>query len=545
MKKKAFAAAAAVCAAAMMLSGCGSSSSSSSASSNIITAYASEPQKTFIPGNINETGGGKPADLMFARLVSFDAKGNSSNEIADSITPNDDATEYTIKLKDWKFANGDTVKAENFTKAWSYVANSKNAMLCSSFFNTIAGYEDLQKDGLSGDEQLSGLKVVDDETFTVTLSQPDSVFPLKVGYTAFAPLPDSFFEDPTSFGENPKDGCTGAYVFDHWTHNSEIALLKNSDYKGNRPAKNDGVTFKIYTSDTAAYADVQAGNLDVMETVPAANTKTFQSDSKVQAYNEAGSVIQTFTIPSNLEHFQTNTEEGQLRRQAISMAIDRSSIIDKVLSGAGTAPTDFTSPLTPGYSTDLKGADNLKYNASKAKELWEKADAISKFDGQLTFSYNADGGHESIYKAVVNSINNALGTEVAATNPMPTFNEYREAVTDRKISGAFRTGWQPDYPSAENYLFQIFDSKAADGNGSNDGDYKNADFDKLLDEAYATTDTDAANKLYQQAEEILLEQLPAIPLYYANAHGVASTNVKSGFAMNWQNLPTYAEMSKQ
>ena len=545
MKKKAFAAAAAVCAAAMMLSGCGSSSSSSSASNNIITAYASEPQKTFIPGNINETGGGKPADLMFARLVSFDAKGNSSNEIADSITPNDDATEYTIKLKDWKFANGDTVKAENFTKAWSYVANSKNAMLCSSFFNTIAGNEDLQKDGLSGDEQLSGLKVVDDETFTVTLSQPDSVFPLKVGYTAFAPLPDSFFKNAESFGENPKDGCTGAYVFDHWTHNSEIALVKNSDYKGNRPAKNDGVTFKIYTSDTAAYADVQAGNLDVMETVPAANTKTFQSDSKVQAYNEAGSVIQTFTIPSNLEHFQTNTEEGQLRRQAISMAIDRSSIIDKVLSGAGTAPTDFTSPLTPGYSESLKGADNLKYNASKAKELWEKADAISKFDGQLTFSYNADGGHESIYKAVVNSINNALGTEVAATNPMPTFNEYREAVTDRKISGAFRTGWQPDYPSAENYLFQIFDSKAADGNGSNDGDYKNADFDKLLDEAYATTDTDAANKLYQQAEEILLEQLPAIPLYYANAHGVASKNIKSGFAMNWQNLPTYEELSKQ
>lgn len=545
MKKKAFAAAAAVCAAAMMLSGCGSSSSSSSASSNIITAYASEPQKTFIPGNINETGGGKPADLMFARLVSFDAKGNPSNEIAESITPNDDSTEYTIKLKDWKFANGDTVKAENFTKAWSYVANSKNAMLCSSFFNTIAGYEDLQKDGLSGDEQLSGLKVVDDQTFTVTLSQPDSVFPIKVGYTAFAPLPDSFFKNAEGFGENPKDGCTGAYVFDHWTHNSEIALVKNSDYKGNRPAKNDGVTFKIYTSDTAAYADVQAGNLDVMETVPAANTKTFQSDSKVQAYNEAGSVIQTFTIPSSLEHFQTNTEEGQLRRQAISMAIDRSSIIDKVLSGAGTAPTDFTSPLTPGYSTDLKGADNLKYNASKAKELWQKADAISKFDGQLTFSYNADGGHESIYKAVVNSINNALGTEVAATNPMPTFNEYREAVTDRKISGAFRTGWQPDYPSAENYLFQIFDSKAADGNGSNDGDYKNADFDKLLDEAYATTDTDAANKLYQQSEEILLEQLPAIPLYYANAHGVASKNIKSGFAMNWQNLPTYADMSKQ
>ena len=548
MKNKALTVAAVVCAAAMMLSGCGSSSSSSS-DSNIITAYNSEPQKNLIPSNINETGGGKPADLLFARLVSFDAKGNPSNEIADSITPNKDATQYTIKIKDWKFANGQTVKAENFTKAWSYAANAKNAMLCSSFFNTIAGYDDLQKtSGLKGTEQLSGLKVVDDKTFTVTLSQPDSVFPLKVGYTAFAPLPDSLFKSAKAakdFGQNPKDGCTGPYVFDHWDHNKEIGMLKNASYTGNRKAQNDGVTFKVYTSDTAAYSDIQAGNLDVMESVPAAQTKTFEKDAKVQAYNKAGSVIQTFTIPSNLEHFQTNTEEGQLRRQAISMAIDRSAITDKVLSGTGTPALDFTSPMTPGYSKSLKGNDVLKYNKAKAKELWKKADAISKFTGKLTFSYNADGGHEPIYKAVVNSINNTLGSEVAATNPMPTFNEFRDAVTNRKMTGAFRTGWQPDYPSAENYLFQIFDSKAADGNGSNDGDYKNSEFDAILDKAYATTDTDEANKLYQQSEEILLKELPAFPLYNANAYGVASKNVKSGFAMNWQNLPTYEKMTKK
>ena len=547
MKNKALTVAAVVCAAAMMLSGCGSSSSSSD--SNIITAYNSEPQKNLIPSNINETGGGKPADLLFARLVSFDAKGNPSNEIADSITPNGDATQYTIKLKDWKFANGQTVKAENFTKAWSYAANAKNAMICSSFFNTIAGYDDLQKtSGLKGTEQLSGLKVVDDKTFTVTLSQPDSVFPLKVGYTAFAPLPDSFFKSAQAakdFGQNPKDCCTGPYVFDHWDHNKEIGMLKNASYTGNRKVQNDGVTFKVYTSDVAAYSDIQAGNLDVMESIPAAQTKTFEKDSKVQAYNKAGSTIQTFTIPASLEHFQTNTEEGQLRRQAISMAIDRSAITDKVLSGTGTPTLDFTSPMTPGYSKSLKGNEVLKYNKAKAKELWKKADAISKFTGKLTFSYNADGGHEPIYKAVVNSINNTLGSEVAATNPMPTFNEFRDAVTNRKMTGAFRTGWQPDYPSAENYLFQIFDSKAADGNGSNDGDYKNPEFDAMLDKAYATTDADAANKLYQQSEELLLKELPAFPLYNENARGVASKNVKSGFAMNWQNLPTYEKMTKK
>ena len=545
MKKKALAFAAAACALGMLLSGCGASNDAASDGGNIITAYNSEPQNPLIPGNTNETGGGKPIDLLFSRLISFDAKGNASNEVAESIEANADATQYTIKLKKgWKFTDGTPVTAESFTKAWSYTANAKNAQKCASFFSTIKGYDKLQDaDNLKGDEQLEGLTVVNDNEFTVDLNQSDSVFAIKVGYSGFAPLPESFYKDPKAFGEKPVGN--GPYTFQSWDHDNEIVLVKNPDYKGNRTPKNDGVTFKVYTKDEAAYADIQSGSLDVMESVPASATKTFETDSTVQAYNKAGSVIQQFTIPSGLKHFEAGTEEGTLRRQAISMAINRNNICEKVLNGTGTPASDFTSPLTPGYSDSLKGSDNLKYNASKAKELWEKANAISPWtsDDKLTFAYNADGGHETIYTAVVNSINNTLGSEVAATNPYPTFNDYRTAVSDRKVQGAFRSGWQPDYPSAENYLVQNFSSSAADGNGSNDGDYKNSKFDDLCNQAAAAQTTDEANKLYQQAQEVLLNDLPAVPLYYANAYGVASTNV-SNFEMNWQNLPVYENMTK-
>ena len=545
MKKKALAFAAAACALGMLLSGCGASNDAASDGGNIITAYNSEPQNPLIPGNTNETGGGKPIDLLFSRLISFDAKGNASNEVAESIEANADATQYTIKLKKgWKFTDGTPVTAESFTKAWSYTANAKNAQKCASFFSTIKGYDKLQDaDNLKGDEQLEGLTVVNDNEFTVDLNQSDSVFAIKVGYSGFAPLPESFYKDPKAFGEKPVGN--GPYKFQSWDHDNEIVLVKNPDYKGNRTPKNDGVTFKVYTKDEAAYADIQSGSLDVMESVPASATKTFETDSTVQAYNKAGSVIQQFTIPSGLKHFEAGTEEGTLRRQAISMAINRNNICEKVLNGTGTPASDFTSPLTPGYSDSLKGSDNLKYNASKAKELWEKANAISPWtsDDKLTFAYNADGGHETIYTAVVNSINNTLGSEVAATNPYPTFNDYRTAVSDRKVQGAFRSGWQPDYPSAANYLVQNFSSSAADGNGSNDGDYKNSKFDDLCNQAAAAQTTDEANKLYQQAQEVLLNDLPAVPLYYANAYGVASTNV-SNFEMNWQNLPVYENMTK-
>ena len=501
-KSKVFAVAAAACVLGMMLGGCGSSTSGNATEgSNVITAFDSEPQNGLIPGNTNETGGGRPIDLLFAGLVSFDKDGKAQNEVAESITANDDATQYDIKLKDgWKFTDGTDVTAESFTKAWSYTANAKNAQLCSSFFSTIKGYDALQDtDNLKGDEQLEGLKIVNDHEFTVDLSQSDSAFATKLGYSGFYPMPESFYKDPKAFGESPVSD--GPYKFDSWDHDKEIKLVKNPDYKGNRKVNNDGVTFKIYTDANAAYADVQAGNLDVMDTVPSADSKTFESDSSVVPYNKAGSVIQTFTIPSDLEHWKTSTDS-------------------------------------------LKGNENLKYNKKKAKELWEKANAISPWtsDDKLTFSYNADGGAKPIFEAVVNSVKNTLDIDVT-TNPVPTFQEFRNDVTGRKMTGAFRTAWQPDYPSPENYLYQLYSSDAADGNGSNDGDYKNPEFDDLCSKAAAAQTTDEANKLYQQAQEILLNDLPAIPLYYSNANGVAASGVKN-FVMNWQNVPVYNEISK-
>lgn len=542
MKNKALAFAAAACLLAMLLGGCGSSAKNAQTNGGkvIITVSNSEPQNELVPGNINENAGARPAMLVNSTLVTFDEKGNPVNEDAESITPNADATQYTVKVKKGKkFSDGTPITAESFVKAWSFVANAKNAQKCASFFQTIKGYADLQKDGTKGDEQLSGLKVVDENTFTVDLEQPDSVFPIKVGYLAFAPLPESFYKDPKAYGEKPVS--SGPYLFKSWDHNKQIEVVKNPDYDGPRKAQNDGVTFKVYTDGNAAYRDVQAGNLDMTDNIPDTQTKTFQKDTTVKAYNRPGSVIQQFTIPSSLPHFDVKTEEGKLRRQAISMAIDRKVIINKILNGTASPANEFTSPLTPGYKADLKGHENVEFNAKKAKELWAKADKISKYDGSLTFSYNADGNAKSVFDAVVNSLKNNLGIK-AETTPIPTFQEFRNACAKRQIKGAWRAGWMPDYPSAENYLTQEFASVAADGNGSNEGDYKNPKFDDLLKKA-ASAKPEEAIKLYQQANEILLEDLPSVPLFYSNAKAVMVPTLK-GFTMDWQNMPLYYQLHK-
>lgn len=510
---------------------------------NIIRVYGCEPQNPLIPTDTNEVCGGDPETLLFSELIGFDAKGNPKNEVADSIEANGDNTEYTIKLKKgWKFTDGTEVKAENFTRAWSYGANAKNAQLGASFFAPIQGFEDLQKDGLKGDEQLSGLTVVDDYTFTVKLNAPSSVFKTMLGYSGYAPLPDSFFDDPKAFGENPVGN--GAYKFDSWDHNQSIKLSKNPDYKGSFPAKNDGVWFMVYTDPQPAYADVEAGNLDSMSTVPTSALSTFESDDQVQAVNEPGNVSQSFTFAANQKHFSLD-DEGRLRRAAVSMAIDREQIIDKVSNGTNTPAVDFTAPLIPGYSESVPGNEVLQYNPDKAKELWEQANQIAPWgdDESFDIAYNADGGGKDIYDAICNSIHNTLGIKSQAT-PYPTFSEMRDDITDRKITTAFRSGWQPDYPSAYSYLYSLYDSESADGKGSNDGDYKNPEFDALIDKANTESSDDAVKQDYQQAQEILFKDLPAVPLWYANNKGVAAKNVK-GFTLTWQGIEDYRNMTKE
>ena len=524
------------------LAACGSSSAGGS-DDNIVRVYGCEPQNPLIPTDTNEVCGGNPETLLFSELIGFDAKGNPKNEVADSIEANGDNTEYTIKLKKgWTFTDGTEVKAENFTRAWSYGANAKNAQLGASFFAPIQGFEDLQKDGLKGDEQLSGLTVVDDYTFTVKLNAPSSVFKTMLGYSGYAPLPDSFFDDPKVFGENPVGN--GAYKFDSWDHNQSIKLSKNPDYKGSFPAKNDGVWFMVYTDPQPAYADVEAGNLDSMDTVPTSALSTFESDDQVQAVNEPGNVSQSFTFAANQKHFSLD-DEGRLRRAAVSMAIDREQIIDKVSNGTNTPAVDFTAPLIPGYSESVPGNEVLQYNPDKAKELWEQANQIAPWgdDESFDIAYNADGGGKDIYDAICNSIHNTLGIKSQAT-PYPTFSEMRDDITDRKITTAFRSGWQPDYPSAYSYLYSLYDSESADGKGSNDGDYKNPEFDALIDKANTESSDDAAERDYRQAQEILFKDLPAVPLWYANNKGVAAKNVK-GFTLTWQGIEDYRNMTKE
>ncbi len=518
----------------LVLAAC-SSGGSSGDKNAVISTNGSEPANPLIPSATNETGGGKIIDAIFAGLVYYDGKGAPHNEMADSIKTDDSQT-FTVKLKEGKkFTDGTPVLAHNFVDAWNWGADFANAdiSLNSYFFEPIEGFS--WEDSVP---KMSGLKVVDDLTFTITLVQPQADFPLSLGYSAFYPLPDSFFKDSEAFGKAPVGN--GIYMLDDaakWQHNVQIELVKNPDYNGDRVAKNAGLKIIFYATQDSAYADLLAGQVDVIDGVPNSAFQTFQADLGDRAVNQPAAIFQSFTIPARLPHF--SGEEGNLRRQALSMSINRDEITKVIFQSTRTPASDFTSPVIAGWSDKIKGSEVLKYDPEKAKELWAKADKIDKWDGTFKIAYNADGGHDVWVDAVINSIKNTLGIQ-AEGNPYPTFGEFRTDVTSRKIETAFRTGWQADYPSLFNFLGPIYGT----GAGSNDGDYSSADFDALLKKGQSQTDTKDANKTFQEAQEVLFKDLPAIPLWYSNVTGGYSDSVDN-VVFDWHSVPLYYEITKK
>ncbi len=113
---------------------------------------------------------------------------------------------------------------------------------------------------------MTGLKVVDDYTFTIKTTEKVSNLPVRLGYSAFAPLPDVFFTDPKAFGDKPVG--SGPFKLDSWTKEQSIVLSKFADYPGDFAGKLDKVTFKIYQDPDAAYNDVLANNLDITDSIP-------------------------------------------------------------------------------------------------------------------------------------------------------------------------------------------------------------------------------------------------------------------------------------
>jgi len=522
---------------AIALSGCSSSSggdggggdAGGGASTGIVTVQSNEPQNPLLPAVTNEVGGGLALQNIFAGLVYYEADGAMAMDVAESIESEDNQL-WTIKIKEGtEFSDGTPVTADSFVNAWQYAA-SDAAFENQWWFANFDGYSE------EGGEDTLALEVVDDTTFTVKLAAPQSDFPISLGYQVFSPLPESFFDDPDAFGEAPIGN--GPYKLDSWEHDQVISLVPNETYDGPRAAQNGGVDLVFYGTAEAAYADLLSDNLDVINPgVPPSALATYKDDLGDRAVDQAAAIWEGLTIPSRLDHFGDD-EEGLLRRQAISYAIDREEITDVIFEGTRTPAVDFTSPVIEGWSDSVPGSEVTHADADKAKELWAQADAISPWSGTFTIAYNADGGHQPWVDAVTNQLKNTLGIE-AAGQSFPDLAVLREEIKNRTLNAATRSGWQFDYPGAYNILGALFIT----GAGSNDGDYSNPEYDSLVQQGATAPSVEEGNALFEQAQEVLFQDLPVLPLWYRSTNAGYST-VVDNVEYGWDSWPIVYKITK-
>jgi oligopeptide transport system substrate-binding protein len=508
------------------LAACGSGnggSGGSGDSTDAVSIQISEPQH-LIPTNVNETEGAQVLAALFDPLVDYDAQNKPFEVAADSVTSTDNKV-WTIKLKDgYTFHNGEKVTAQNYINAWNYGAYGPNGQGNAYFFEKIAGYDDLQSVDPDGDgpkaapapkaKTLTGLKQVDDSTITVTLSQPYSEFKSILGYTAFYPLPQAAFASEGVLKDGYEDAPIGDGPFKMqgtWQHDAKINVVRYDAYTGTKP-KVAGVEFRIYQQLTAAYADVLSDNLDVIKTVPTENLSTAKTDLGDRFQQSPASQFQFLEFPT----FQSDFNKPEVRK-AVSMAIDRDAIVKSVFKDSQQSARSFVSPVVSGYQDNTCGAA-CEFNPTQAKQMYTAAGGPAK----LQISYNGDGGHKDWVDATCNQLKTNLGVDCVGTAE-PKFADLLTKVQAKQPVGMFRSGWVMDYPSMEDYLGPLYTTKGS----SNYSGYSNPKFDALVAEGTAAATPEAAITKYQQAEKILAEDMPVIPLRFALNNFGYSSKVKN------------------
>ncbi|MFF9280594.1 peptide ABC transporter substrate-binding protein [Streptomyces griseosporeus] len=535
---KRVACAAAVALAATACGGGGDSGGGSGAGGGVLSSSWGDPQNPLEPANTNEVQGGKVLDMIFRGLKRYNPQTGAAEDMLAEKIDTKDSQNFTITVKNgWTFSNGEKVTAKSFVDAWNYGASLKNNQKNAYFFGYIEGYGKVHpEDGSKQSaDTLSGLKVVDDRTFTVKLTQKFSTFPDTLGYPAFAPLPQAFFSDHAGWINKPVGN--GPYMIDSYTKGSQMSLRKWDKYPGADKAQNGGVDLKVYTDNNTAYTDLMAGNLDLVDDVPAAQLKNVKSDLGDRYLNIPAGIIQTLAFP--FYDPQWNKADSDKVRKGLSMAINRKQITETIFQKTRTPATDWTSPVLGkdgGFQDGLCG-DFCTYDPEQAKKLIAEGGGIP--GGQVKISYNADtGSHKQWVDAVCNSINNALGNDKACVgSPVGTFADFRTRITQKKLSGPFRAGWQMDYPLIQNFLQPLYYTNAS----SNDGKWSNKKFDGLVDQANKETDTAKAIGLFQQAEEVVRDNMAAIPLWYQNGSAGWSERL-SNVKLNPFSVPVYNEI---
>jgi oligopeptide transport system substrate-binding protein len=495
-------------AAALLFTGCAcpSLTVTPSGGSDNLDLYGIDPY-TLDPALAGDASSNGYIIQIFSGLVTLDASLAPVPDIAESWDVSPDGLSYTFHLRrDVHFHDGRQVKAADFKYSWERATSpATGSQTAATYLGDIAGVVDV----LSGrGSSISGVEVEDDYTLKVTLVSPKSYFLAKLSNVT------SYVVDRNNVAEGPgwslNPNGTGPFKLNSWDEGSELVLSRFAGYYGEK-ARLSRVTFHLWAG--VPMNLYETGEIDV-------------ADVNSAYYNlvtdPAGVFCQALTVTPqlSLEYLifdMTRPPLGDLNvRRALAMSVDKTKLAalmfkDTVVPAEGVLP-----PGMPGFNEFVLGQP---FDIAAAKGYL----AASRYAGNMppiTLTTSGYGGQIPRYlEAIISDWRQYLGIEVEVRQLEPEEYLYNAgAEKDNLLSW----GWNADYAHPQNFLDVLFGASAE----YNIGGYNSAAFNTLLAEAGSQQDMSKSLALYQQAEQILMNDAACIPLWFEESYTLIKPNVR-------------------
>ncbi|HKF70618.1 MAG TPA: peptide ABC transporter substrate-binding protein [Stellaceae bacterium] len=459
---------------------------------------------------------------LFEGLVVMDPKGNVAPGVAEKWSASEDGVTYTFNLRtDAKWSNGDPVTAQDFVFSFRRIQDPKTKSQYAEVLYPIKNAEEVN----TGKAELSalGVEATDAKTLKITLKAPTPYFLQLLTHQTGLPVNEKVV---ASLGDDwVKPGkmvSNGAYTLNDVKPSAYIKLVKNPTYWGASKVTIDTIMFDPMEDRAAVLKRYRAGEFDIVYgDLPNDQLAWLKENMPKELHIAPYAGVYYYTF---------NTTKPPLNdprlRQALAMAVNREVLVDKItlageLPGYGFVP-DGISHYTAQRVAWAKLTQDQK--DAEALKLMKEAGYGPEKPLKLQLAYNTSENHKKIAVAIA-AMWKKLGVDVDLVNTELKVHYANLRQGDFQVG---RAGWIADYNDAQNFLFLSQTSTKQ----QNYAKFSNPEYDKLMDQAAITGDTDKRAGLLQQAETILIKELPVLPIYFYVSKNLVSTKVKG-----WEDNP--------
>lgn len=502
-------------AAAMMMAGCGDKSASSSAvdidpnvlaeKQELVINNGAEPE-SLDPHKVSGVPEANILRQMLVGLTTTDPEGNTIPGMAESWESEDNKV-WTFKIRDAKWSNGDPVTAEDFVYSFRRVLDPNTA---SPYASYLADAKVVGADAIVNGEaspETLGVKAVDEKTLQVTLSEPVPYFPDMLIHTSVKPVNQKAVEQFGDKWTSPENiVVNGPYKISDWQVNDKIVLQRNESYFDNENTTLNQITLLAIPSSTTDVARYQSGEIDV-------SYNEIPPEQFASLKEELGDEVQISPMLCTY-YYEFNTvkppfDDARVRR-ALSLALDRDTITDKVIGQGQTPAYQFTPTSTNAMknnSPEWQSWDQAK-RVEEAKKLLNEAGYSQSNPLKFELLYNTNDNHKKIAVAA-----SSLWKQALDFVDVDLVNKEWKTYLDTRRNGNYdisRAGWCGDYNEPSTFLNIV-----KSGNSNNHGKYSSAKFDSLMAQTLrpGVTEEQRAD-LYQQAEAQLDADTPLVNMYH-------------------------------